>query len=881
MKMIILDENEIEMDRLNSLEYTGNYLEKNTNIPDIDENTKEILDKIDYSIGVYYPCENKNTFYISFLNKKLLDRIQLDITDVRGAYVSDVFLEYENTNILIEKMNEAYKTGKTQKFYFEYYDNNNVLRRRYDISFNKIGEFLYILGKNDADYFNLSKEQEQHFENDYNAIAILQDGYFVKVNKKYLELYKQDSYKDVIGQKLGYTGLDEDLVKEINKNFDKIIKGQMFSHIFPVEIKKDGKLIHCFNINGSYTVYNGKPAVMIVHHDLTKQELNKRKLRKKTEEAINLKNNLNFIQSVSKTGITYESKNKYIRSKQLYEILETEPTADDVNKYILWDFIVEEDRKIFKENYKKLNANKDSTDFIIRVKTAKGNIKYIHFFMRINTLDINGTKKENRVLYYQDVTTEQEYLKELKSALDESLKLKNNLEKIQKISKTSLCYINDKSNSEITWFSEGYSILELDPNEYIDDMSNYTIDEDKKIRLNAYSRCTPENPETSFIQRAITKKGNLIYVKTFVAYEFDDNGNKLSHIEFFQDITEEVEQENKLKEYLNETLKLQDNLERIQAVSKTAMGYIGKKEDQNWTSEVYEILEINPENYEEDKINIIEKYVIDEDKPILKEHINSLSPENPDTTFTQRIITEKGNLKYIRTVIHQNYDNNNKKTDSIYLNQDVTSEIEYQKQLETALNDKEMLLTEVHHRVKNNLQIILSLINLNKNFGTNQEKILDDTETRIYAMALIHEKIYGSVSLSEVNMKDYVEALVNSLFDTYLSNIKFHSDMEPISLSMDTSIPLGLIINELVINTITYAFPNDEEGNLYITFKKIDSHYVLTVKDDGVGLPDDVDLDSLDTLGLMVVQNLVLQLGGEISCIDCDGTGYKIEFEEQ
>jgi two-component sensor histidine kinase len=147
-------------------------------------------------------------------------------------------------------------------------------------------------------------------------------------------------------------------------------------------------------------------------------------------------------------------------------------------------------------------------------------------------------------------------------------------------------------------------------------------------------------------------------------------------------------------------------------------------------------------------------------------------------------------------------------------------------------------------------------------------------------MALIHEKIYGSGSLSDVNIKEYIESLVTSLFDVYETNITLHSDIESVDLNMEISIPLGLIINELVNNVIKYAFPNNEKGNLYIKFKKEVNKYILIFKDDGVGLPDDFDLDNLSSLGLIVVTNLTLQIGGIISVINCEGTGFKIEFED-
>jgi two-component sensor histidine kinase len=308
------------------------------------------------------------------------------------------------------------------------------------------------------------------------------------------------------------------------------------------------------------------------------------------------------------------------------------------------------------------------------------------------------------------------------------------------------------------------------------------------------------------------------------------------------------------------------------------MSYTDSEGNIDWSKSSFNVFNIDSKKYKNYHGNLLD-IVIDDDLHYWEEAYAKCSLSHPEEICLLRIKNDNDKLMYIRSYIICNFDENGNELGHFTFYQDVTEEIKYQKQLETALNDKEILLSEVHHRVKNNLQIILSLINLNKNYQTDPEIILNDTETRIYAMALIHEKIYDSTSLSEVNIKDYVYALINSLFDTYWSNINFHGDIEPINLDMDYSIPLGLIVNELVTNTIKHAFPDDTEGNLYIKFEKEDKHCILTVKDDGVGLPVDFNIDNLSTLGLVVVQSLTLQIGGTINIIDTEGTEYKIEFD--
>jgi two-component sensor histidine kinase len=148
-------------------------------------------------------------------------------------------------------------------------------------------------------------------------------------------------------------------------------------------------------------------------------------------------------------------------------------------------------------------------------------------------------------------------------------------------------------------------------------------------------------------------------------------------------------------------------------------------------------------------------------------------------------------------------------------------------------------------------------------------------------MALIHEMLYQSENLAEVKYSQYIHGLVSHYQDTYFTdsrNISFQIDVEDISLSIDHAIPCGLILNELVSNALKYAFPAGQKGVIRIDFFRHDDAYNLQVQDDGIGLPDDVDFPSSNTLGLQLVNALVQQLGGEVSLKRAEGTGFTISF---
>jgi len=206
-------------------------------------------------------------------------------------------------------------------------------------------------------------------------------------------------------------------------------------------------------------------------------------------------------------------------------------------------------------------------------------------------------------------------------------------------------------------------------------------------------------------------------------------------------------------------------------------------------------------------------------------------------------------------------------------------------QLKDALEEKEILLKEVHHRVKNNMQVITSLINLQavKLKGTEYYNIFLENINRIQAMALIHEKIYRANNYSKVPFNDYIKDLMNNLISTYsiASKINLQYDMDDSNLSIDKAIPCAQIVNELVTNSIKYAFPeNFSENIIHITFNKLNNDFNLIIKDNGKGMPDDFDLKNTTSFGLTIVSSLVSQLRGQLEFTNTNGSSYKITFPE-
>ncbi len=201
-----------------------------------------------------------------------------------------------------------------------------------------------------------------------------------------------------------------------------------------------------------------------------------------------------------------------------------------------------------------------------------------------------------------------------------------------------------------------------------------------------------------------------------------------------------------------------------------------------------------------------------------------------------------------------------------------------------SLQEQKLLLREIHHRVKNNLQIISSLLNLQSQYMEDEEtqKVFLESKNRVKSMALIHEKLYRSSSLAHINFEDYVESLVESLIYSYMdvsANIKTKIDLKDIYLNIDTAIPCGLIINELVSNSLKHAFP-DSEGTIKIEMKGRDGEYLLKVCDNGTGFPLEIDFKNTETLGMQLINSLVIQLDGSIELLNKKGACFRINIKE-
>jgi len=214
----------------------------------------------------------------------------------------------------------------------------------------------------------------------------------------------------------------------------------------------------------------------------------------------------------------------------------------------------------------------------------------------------------------------------------------------------------------------------------------------------------------------------------------------------------------------------------------------------------------------------------------------------------------------------------------------IITKLQTDEALRESLKERETLLKEIHHRVKNNMQIVSSLLSMQAAQATEPETVdmLNECQRRITSMALIHEKLYRSDSFTDINFADYVESLTDELLRMNRvdpNTVRITKDIENVQFDVDTAIPCALIVNELVSNCLKHAHLDARTGEIAIALHRINGTYELTVADNGVGFPADLDFQTTDSLGMQLVTALVNQLDGTITLDRAKGTTFSITFE--
>jgi PAS domain S-box-containing protein len=366
----------------------------------------------------------------------------------------------------------------------------------------------------------------------------------------------------------------------------------------------------------------------------------------------------------------------------------------------------------------------------------------------------------------------------------------------------------------------------------------------------------------------------------------DSKGNIIQVIEYNLDITDRkmIEEELQVSEQTNRTITttakdaiiMMDDKGVTSFWNPAAEDIFGYTKEEAIGNELHVL--ISPERYREDYGKGMEEFKDSGKGAAVGKILELTAKKKDDTEFPAELSLSAIQLKG--------------RWNAIGIVRDITERKQAENRILESLEEKELLLREIHHRVKNNMQVISSLLDLQLGYLSDKQphELFNESKNRIKSMALVHEKLYRSKDLAKINFSDYISTLINNLYMFYgvdIDRVALKLDMEEITLGIDTAIPCGLIINELATNSLKYAFPDNRDGEIKIALHmtgerhKDDRGYVLTVGDNGIGLPENLDLKEIKTLGLHLVTTIVEhQLQGTYELHRTNGTEFHIRFKE-
>ncbi len=375
------------------------------------------------------------------------------------------------------------------------------------------------------------------------------------------------------------------------------------------------------------------------------------------------------------------------------------------------------------------------------------------------------------------------------------------------------------------------------------------------------------------------KDGGLYWVLTTIVPFLGNNGKPTKYIAIRSDITERKTTELELKNSKNRILL---------AIETTGVGIWEWNLSTNkiqWDDQMFLIYRTAPTPDGFVDYSTWSERVLPEELPQQEAQMqDAIQRQGKNTRIFRIRRANDGEIRHIQAIETTRTNEMGQVEWFLGTNFDITEITKARDKLQDSFNEKEALLKEVYHRVKNNLQVVSSLINLQSRTVSNEEalKLLKQSADRIKAMALVHEKLYQSNDLAKIDFNNYIGSLVESLrysLNIPLSQIKTTVHVNDVYLDIDKAIPCGLIINELLSNALKHAFPQGQHGNIDISFTNDQHEFTLMVSDNGIGLPEGLDIKTCTSLGLQLITGLVTnQLKGRISIEQNSGVSVIIHF---
>ena len=732
------------------------------------------------------------------------------------------------------------------------------------------------------------------------AVAIFDNKKVYFVNKKAAELFhiSKEQIKNITSVSI-FQFLDPQFHKRIKENNTKILKGEDFP---PVELTfKTFKNRSIFiEAKSNCVLFENKKLVQTTFIEISELKQKQIELEKSEELLLQTKDKFDLITKSSNDIIafyTYFPIEKYVYvSPNITKILGYEP-SELLKDHNFFNKKVVTDKKDFLKidgiikNYQKKNTKKNYT---YTFKTIKKNREEV--WLENNLTPI--TNSDGKIAFYlniiRDITVQKEKEIELQQ---QHINYRNLLDS------SPVSYIIHRQGVTVFCNQAMLDLLKLKSEKQIlgKFALDYIIEKERMMaieRVKDIYKGVDAGKSTSWTIK--DSKGNLIETEmTSTPINFNNSKCILTLI---INITEQRKIENEkirsemiktnneflkleIKERQEAEKKLLEKTSHLSSIFESSNHYIwtinAKQKLTSFNKNYFELVEsiYNTKPYVG---FILDRGVLRSDKDyneVLEYNYKKAFSGN-SANFEMEILDKNYNKIYLEVFLNPVYHNKTVEEVSGIAHNITDKKLNHQR-VEQSLKEKDVLLKEVHHRVKNNMQIISSILNLQSSYVTDAYTLalLKESQNRIKTMAYIHESLYQNKSFTSVNFSEYIQTLSKNIIHSYVvsaEKIELLLNLEKINLNLDASIPAGLIINELITNAIKHAFSDTRKGYICLNLKQENNIICLEVKDNGVGIPPGFDFNNTNTLGLQLVNTLIDQLDGEIKFNSKKGKGTEV-----
>jgi PAS domain S-box-containing protein len=411
---------------------------------------------------------------------------------------------------------------------------------------------------------------------------------------------------------------------------------------------------------------------------------------------------------------------------------------------------------------------------------------------------------------------------------------------------------------------------------------NFYAPEWREKILRVFTDCAQKGIPYDEEMEIITKQGKRVWVRTSGKPVRDNDGKIVKVQGSFQDITKRKQAEMKLRESERKLSTLMSNL---QGMVYSCLN------DKNWTMKfvsqgAYDLTGYKPEELIDNQIVSYNDLTHPDDRQYVWDTVQKGLKSRSPFKIEYRIISRDNTIKWVWEQGRGVFSSEDELLSLEGFITDITDHKKAEKQVRNNLNEKNLLLRELYHRTKNNMQVIISMLNIaaHKTKNRSTKEAFKDIVNKIFSMSMVHQKLYEAQDLSQINLSEYIEDFSRHLVRSYRKqkdDISLKLDLQDINVSIDTAIPLGLVFSELILNVFKHAFPQRKKGEIFIELKQSKEGVItMELADNGVGVSPEIDLRKIKHMGLQNVFNLIeYQLGGKVSYEVKNGLKWKISIK--